>query len=65
MNRNKRRLTKANHGAKPNNSINRKSKGINGPHGSGWRGVGMVPNQIFPISRKPGTPNSTATVKLI
>ena len=64
MNRNKRRLTKANHGAKPNNSIHRSNKGINGPHGQGWRVKGENARLVRPKVPSIATPKTNAQVAM-
>ena len=58
MNRNKRRVNPANHGARPCNSVGRKSRTLNS--GSGWR-TGMRPNQTRPPVPNIGMPVVTVT----
>ena len=66
MNRNKRRLTPANHGAKPNNSLGRKSRTLKGLGGynAGYKSLNLTPNQTRSRLTKPATPNTKATIHL-
>ena len=54
MNRNKRRIGKANHGARPCNSVGRKQRTLNNK--AGWRQLGLRPGQTRPTLKGPGTP---------
>lgn len=59
MNRNARKPSKANHGARPNSSYNRKSSS---PEFGSWRHPGLRPGQTPPPRPQPGTPMTIATV---
>ena len=54
MNRNKRRIGKANHGARPCNSVGRKQRTLNNK--AGWRQLGLRPGQSRPALKGAGTP---------
>ena len=54
MNRNKRRIGKANHGARPCNSVGRKQRTLNNKQG--WRQLGLRPGQTRPALKGAGTP---------
>ena len=58
MNRNKRRIGKANHGARPCNSVGRKRRTLNNK--LGWRQLGLRPGQIRPALKGSGTPATYA-----
>lgn len=59
MNRNARKPTKANHGARPNCHWNRKRSS---PEFGSWHHAGLRPGQTPPPRPQPGTPITIATV---
>lgn len=59
MNRNARKPSPANHGARPNSSYNRKRSS---PEFGSWRHAGLRPGQTPPPRPQPGTPSCVAAV---
>lgn len=61
MNRNKRRVNPANHGARPCNSVGRKSRSMKA---GGWNPLGLRPNQTRQPIKPHGMPMTSATVTM-